>query len=61
MRFQKPKAASLFSPRQLARMEEDNRWANGLRKAFGYDPTWCKCGAQMELRYDLSDFRGQYG
>ena len=60
-RAAKPKAAALFSPRQLARMEEDNRWAKGLMKAFGYDPTWCKCGARMELNYELSDFRGEYG
>ena len=39
----------------------DNTWAKSLRKAFGYDPTWCKCGARMEINYDLSDFRGECG
>lgn len=56
-----PKTGLLFSQGQLRKMAEDNRWANGLMKAFGYDPTWCKCGARMELNYELSDLKGEYG
>ena len=56
-----PNTGLLFTPSELAKMAEDNTWAKGLRKSFGYDPTWCKCGARMEINYDLSDFRGGYG
>ena len=37
-------------------MINDTIWVNGLKKAFGYDPTLCKCGTQMILNYELSDF-----
>ena len=56
-----PDTGLLFTPSELAKMAEDNTWAKGLWKSFGYDPTWCKCGARMEINYDLSDFRGGYG
>ena len=56
-----PNTGLLFTPSELAKMAEDNTWAKGLWKSFGYDPTWCKCGARMEINYDLSDFRGGYG
>ena len=56
-----PNTGLLFTPSELAKMAEDNTWAKGLWKSFGYDPTWCKCGARMEVNYDLSDFRGGYG
>ena len=48
----------LFGERELARRREDTLWANGLRKAYGYDPTICKCGAQMVLNLGLSFFPG---
>lgn len=56
-----PQTGLLFSPSQLAKMLEDNTWAKGLIKAFGYDPTLCKCGAQMRVNYELSDMKGEYG
>jgi predicted Rossmann fold flavoprotein len=40
----------------LKRMINDTIWVNGLKKAFGYDPTLCKCGTQMILNCELSDF-----
>lgn len=45
----------------MDRMSRDTMWANGLRKAFGYDPTLYKCGTQMGLSLTLSDFRGMEG
>ena len=30
-------------------------------KAFGYDPTVCKCGARMAINHELSDLKGEYG
>lgn len=27
-----------------------------IKKAFGYDPLLCKCGHQMSLNLELSDF-----
>ena len=56
-----PRTGLLFAPSQLARMWEDNTWAKGLMKAFGYDPTVCKCGARMRINYELSDLKGDYG
>ena len=56
-----PKTGLLFTRAQLRKMAEDNTWAKGLAKAFGYDPTWCKCGARMELNHELSDLKGEYG
>ena len=56
-----PKTGLLFSYSQLRRMAEDNTWAKGLMKAFGYDPTVCKCGARMAINYELSDLKGEYG
>lgn len=46
----------LFSKGQLNQMHNDTIWVNGLKKAFGYDPTLCKCGTQMLLNYELSNF-----
>lgn len=57
----KVKDRPLFSGKELKRMSDDTMWANGLRKAFGYDPLLCKCGAQMVLNPELSDFRGRGG
>ena len=37
-------------------MLNDTIWVNGLKKAFGYDPLLCKCGTQMILNLELSDF-----
>ena len=51
---------SIFSKKAKS-PNRDNTWANGLWKSFGYDPTWCKCGARMEINYDLSDFKGGCG
>ena len=31
-------------------------WVNSLKKAFGYDPTLCKCGSQMLINFELSFF-----
>lgn len=46
----------LFSDKELKRMLNDTIWVNGLKKAFGYDPLLCKCGTQMILNLELSDF-----
>ena len=56
-----PRTGLLFSYAELRRMAEDNTWAKGLMKAFGYDPTVCKCGARMAINYELSDLKGEYG
>ena len=52
----KVKDKPLFTDKELKRMINDTIWVNGLKKAFGYDPTLCKCGTQMILNYELSDF-----
>lgn len=46
----------LFSDKELKRMKNDTIWVNGLLKAFGYNPTLCKCGTQMILNIELSQF-----
>ncbi len=56
-----PDTGLLFTQRQLSGMAKANTWRSGLMGAFGYDPTWCKCGAMMELNYELSDFKGEHG
>lgn len=52
----KVKDKPLFSEKELKRMLNDTRWINGLKKAFGYDPLLCKCGHQMTINLELSDF-----
>ena len=52
----KVKDKPLFTDKELKRMINDTIWVNGLKKAFGYDPTLCKCGTQMILNCELSDF-----
>lgn len=52
---------SLFSDKELKAMRYDTIWVVGLKKAFGYDPTLCKCGTQMILNYELSDFHKKRG
>ena len=52
----------LFNEKQLNRMKHDTIWTNGLMKAFGYNPTLCKCWTQMLLNYELSSFNNRgYG
>lgn len=51
----------LFSDKELNKMKHDTIWINGLMKAFGYNPTLCKCGTQMTLNYELSDFKNTRG
>ena len=46
---EKVKNGLLFGDEELKRMADDTIWANGLRKAFGYDPLLCKCGSYMFL------------
>ena len=48
----------LFAERELAERRKATLWANGLKRTFGYDPTICKCGAQMVLNLELSYFPG---
>ena len=50
----KVKNGLLFGDEELKRMADDTIWANGLRKAFGYDPLLCKCGSYMSLNPKLS-------
>lgn len=57
----KVKDKPLFSDKELKRMLNDTIWVNGLKKAFGYDPLLCKCGTQMILNLELSDFHGKEG
>ena len=52
---------SLFSEHELNKMRKATLWVNGLKYAFGYDPTLCKCGTQMLLNYELSNFKGEFG
>ena len=47
----------LFADKQLKRMLSDTMWVNGLKNAFGYDSTLCKCGTQMILNLELSYFQ----
>ncbi len=56
-----PDTGLLFTQRQLAEMAKANKWREGLIGSFGYDPIWCKCGAIMELNYEMSDFSGGDG
>lgn len=51
----------MFKFEDLAEMQLNTVWVNGLIKAFGYDPTLCKCGTQMVLNYELSDFKRGFG
>ena len=46
---------------KIKRMLNDTIWVNGLKKAFGYDPLLCKCGTQMILNLELSDFHRKEG
>lgn len=46
----------LYNSMTINKMINDTIWTNGLKKAFGYDPTICKCGTKMQLNYDLSVF-----
>ena len=57
----KVKDKPLFSDKELKRMLNDTIWVNGLKKAFGYDPLLCKCGTQMILNLELSDFHRKEG
>lgn len=47
---------SLFSKKQLREMKYNTKWLVALEKAFGYNPTLCKCGNYMILDYELSVF-----
>lgn len=55
------KNKSLFCEKELKKMLSDTIWVNGLKKAFGYDPLLCKCGSQMTLNLELSDFHRKQG
>ena len=41
---------SLFSEHELNKMRKATLWVNGLKYAFGYDPTLCKCGTQNVIK-----------
>ena len=46
----------LFSNYKLNKMLRATMWVHGLKLAFGYDPTICKCGTQMLINFELSYF-----
>lgn len=46
----------LFTEKELNKMLNATIWVNSLKKAFGYDPTLCKCGSQMLINFELSFF-----
>ncbi|MCF0238147.1 MAG: transposase [Sphaerochaetaceae bacterium] len=48
--------SSLFSKRQLKKMEDDTKWINGLVNSFGYSPLLCHCGNTMIFNHKLSYF-----
>ena len=44
----------LFSPLEIYKMKNDNKWRNKLLLTYKYDPILCHCGTQMTLNKELS-------